>query len=525
MKIRILLLAASMLLQINVSKAQSTRHHFALNDFAIDSSVQYIHASTITRDGGMLVLAGNEYRGGISVSDYGFSLIRFDANGNKLWNTYIYGESSFSVNYKGIIELPDNGFAIIANTTFNGGGFILKTDASGNFVFMKKYTREILSYTLDDSDNGFLIVTNSGNTFSELIKTDATGNIVWSDSRNYSVDPDHYYKAKRLANGNYMAVGVAYSNPSISNGVGIITCYTSSGSILWSQGYAGPEWVTIFTNFTELSDGSILLSGNATTVGVSGSRAMMTKIDATGNVLWSKSSPSGLTISFYGYTFGDNALYAAGNYDLPNNVTLPVIAKMDTSAQLTWLHIYPEFNNTAGVAFGSGSEFTINQDQLGFNNIRSFCNTDTAVTASCFQYDTAFAMNTVSMQVSNTTSTPAVIVATPTDLIRSNSSNINFVKFDACLFTGIQDQTAINASLVSVYPNPAKEFFTVNIASTDQSKNLTVIFVNNLGQTIKQVSLRSGSTQIETADMHSGIYFYKIENNSTILKTGKIVIE
>ncbi|MBK9411992.1 MAG: hypothetical protein IPN61_00975 [Bacteroidetes bacterium] len=37
--------------------------------------------------------------------------------------------------------------------------------------------------------------------------------------------PDHYYMARRLNNGNYLAVGTAYDNPSISNGSGLITCY------------------------------------------------------------------------------------------------------------------------------------------------------------------------------------------------------------------------------------------------------------------------------------------------------------
>ncbi len=525
MKNKILLLAMTVFLQFNMAKAQSGGHHFALNDFSVDSAVRRIHASTITRDGGMLVLTGNEYRGAISSGDYGFSLIRFDVNGNKLWNTYIYGEASFTVNYKGIIEMPDNGFAIIANTTANGGGFILKTDALGNFVFMKKFNNQILNYSLDDSDNGFLLVTNAGNTFSELIKTDSSGDIIWSDSENYSVDPDHYYSAKRLANGNYLAVGVAYSNPSISNGVGIVTCYNSTGSILWSQAYAGPEWVTSFNNFTELSDGNVLIAGNASTVGLTGTRGMVTKIDSTGNLLWSKSSPGGLSLSLYGYTFGDNAIYVAGNYDLPGNVTLPVILKMDTAAQLNWLHIYPEYNFVADVAYGSSSGFTIYQNHLGFNNFETFCNTDTAVTSSCFQYDTAFVMNTVNMTASNAIPVPATVANTPTSLTRTNASGISFVKFDACLLTAIKQSSTYNSSFASVFPNPAKESFVVEILSADYSNDLTLVLINNLGQYIKQFPLHTGANLIKTLELNSGIYFYNIKTQESILKTGKIIVQ
>ena len=124
------------------AKGQNS-HHFKIYDYSLDSNLRRISTSALTADGGMIVLTDNEYRGSLSPADYGFSLIRYDQSGNKMWNTFISGFTTSNAIIKRIIELPDNGFAIAGNTTFNGGGFILKTDASGTISYMKSYAIQI----------------------------------------------------------------------------------------------------------------------------------------------------------------------------------------------------------------------------------------------------------------------------------------------------------------------------------------------------------------------------------------------
>ncbi|MBK9411991.1 MAG: hypothetical protein IPN61_00970 [Bacteroidetes bacterium] len=57
----------------------------------------------------------------------------------------------------------------------------------------------------------------------------------------------------------------------------------TSGTLLWSQLYVGPEWTTGFMEFTELQDGSILLAGTSSQVAVPGLRTLITKVDSVGN--------------------------------------------------------------------------------------------------------------------------------------------------------------------------------------------------------------------------------------------------
>ena len=108
-------------------------------------------------------------------------------------------------------------------------------------------------------------------------------------------------------------------------------------------------------------------------------------------------------------------------------------------------------------------------------------------------------MNAVNMTTSTLTPVPATVTSAPVSLTRTNSSAVNFVRFDACLFTGVVNTTT--SSIISVYPNPAKESFFVNIQNDDYAKDLVLVLINILGQRINLISLHVGINLIEISDM------------------------
>ncbi len=509
------------------AKAQNSNPHYSLRDFGIDKTNQQIKLSTITSDGGIIVLVG-DYRSNISSSTYGFSLIRYDATGKKIWNSFIYEEPSESVAYQSLMELPDKGFAIVG-TARGYGGFIVKTDAIGKVVFAKSYFYEILDCSLDPSDNGFLISTNAGNTSSGILKTDQAGVTLWSDLRDYGSSPDHYYKTKRLANGNYLAVGVAYNNPSLLYGVGIVTCYSPTGTLLWSQSYKGPEYVTSFRNITELENGSILLAGFSTTFMVNGQRMNVTKIDSQGKLIWSKSTAKELKISFERFTSVDNFIYFAGGYEIvpDSRILNPVIAKIDTSARLVWAHIYPEADGNNNVAFGSSTGLSVKGNRVGFSNYLTFCMADTALKQTCFLRDTIFTFTAISIQTVAIESTKLQPPKAPIDMVRKNSSSINFEKFDACIYipSAIENQTENAFSSIQVYPNPVKENLVVDFANLDFSHGISLTLMNSLGNIVKKIPLSTALTTTRLDGIIPGVYFYEIYNQDSVLKTGKFMVE
>ena len=121
----------------------------------------------------------------------------------------------------------------------------------------------------------------------------------------------------------------------------------------------------------------------------------------------------------------------------------------------------------------------------------------------------------------------------------SNQQVLDFVKHSADRFTnpneqfgyGIPDfQLALNDALLSVnnnnkirflvFPNPANEY--ISLSFPNGIETVEFYIYNNLGQLVfeKEINNSNGSFNIE--NLSSGIYFYKIKNN-TFVQSGKII--
>jgi len=83
--------------------------------------------------------------------------------------------------------------------------------------------------------------------------------------------------------------------------------------------------------------------------------------------------------------------------------------------------------------------------------------------------------------------------------------------------TGINE--FIDGNLVSIYPNPAKDFMTIDLA-TDFTEGATMHIINAFGEIVLTEKAISNSTTLKTENLPNGIYFIKVEskNGSTIKK-------
>jgi len=88
--------------------------------------------------------------------------------------------------------------------------------------------------------------------------------------------------------------------------------------------------------------------------------------------------------------------------------------------------------------------------------------------------------------------------------------------------TGLSESAEQN-EFVTLFPNPASSSATVFIG---KQGNYSLGLVNALGQEVKNISdLSSGTNQINTSDLNSGIYFYKVISEGIIVGKGRLVIE
>ena len=80
-----------------------------------------------------------------------------------------------------------------------------------------------------------------------------------------------------------------------------------------------------------------------------------------------------------------------------------------------------------------------------------------------------------------------------------------------------------SVSGVSVYPNPAGDYFTFNINGEGNTGDHLYV-EDAVGKIVLSTHLHSPSTIISTAQLVSGYYVYKFYSENALMVTGKLVI-
>jgi len=102
----------------------------------------------------------------------------------------------------------------------------------------------------------------------------------------------------------------------------------------------------------------------------------------------------------------------------------------------------------------------------------------------------------------------------------SDSTSV-VVKFQSSPTFGLNE---FKAQASSAYPNPAKNYFFVELAKQPKA-NTTIDLYNLLGSKVRSISARSNKVEINVSDLKSGIYLYTISENGHAVETKKIVVK
>jgi hypothetical protein len=97
-----------------------------------------------------------------------------------------------------------------------------------------------------------------------------------------------------------------------------------------------------------------------------------------------------------------------------------------------------------------------------------------------------------------------------------NSSKATVMKYDS-LFVGINER---QGSRLLVYPNPATDKITIEIAEGQAPSQLSIMNLN--GEEVLTRSLIKPKTQIDISNLPSGIYFVRLTNVRTV-EIGKFI--
>jgi predicted secreted protein/acetyl esterase/lipase len=216
-------------------------------------------------------------------------LVKTDSVGNMVWNR-TYGGTGNDMAFS-VVQTGDGGYALSGPTSsFGAGGndiWLFKTDSAGTMQWNKTYggsLAEWMDQMIRTADGGYAI---SGYTASFgagaqdvwLIKTDQSGNMAWNKTYG-GTGNDNGFHMSQIAGGGYVIIGSTGSFGAGGTDVWLLKT-DSSGNMLWSQTYGGTGNDQGYS-VIQTSDGGYALAGYTNSFGAGGNDFYVIKTDGIG---------------------------------------------------------------------------------------------------------------------------------------------------------------------------------------------------------------------------------------------------
>jgi len=256
------------------------------------TSSDYASALVQTGDGGYALAGGT---GSFGAGNSDFWLVKTDASGTMQWNQTYGGTDTDEAS--ALVQTTDGGYALAGETTSFGAGnndaWLVRTDASGNMMWNRTYGGTIwddVSALVQTSDEGYALagMTYSLGIYSEdfwLVKTDAAGNALWN--RTYGgYGYEWAYDLVQTGDGGYALAGQTWSFGAGSSDFWLVKT-DAAGTMQWNQTYGGTEFEAAWA-LVQTSDGGYALAGWTWSFGAGNGDCWLVKIDANGNMMWNK---------------------------------------------------------------------------------------------------------------------------------------------------------------------------------------------------------------------------------------------
>jgi hypothetical protein len=295
-----------------------------------------------TSDGGYAIAGKTESSGAGQADVY---VVKLDAHGNLQWTKTIGGENEDWG--RSLIQTSDGGYAIAGYTKSFGAGeddvYVVKLDAKGNLQWTKTIggkKRDRGSSLVQTSDGGYAIAgfTDSfgaGETDVYVVKLDAKGNLQWTKTIG-GPKRDYGNSLIQTSDGGYAIAGYT-----TSFGAGYADVYVikldAHGNLQWTKTIGGPAG-DVGNSLIQTSDGGYAIAGYTKSFGAGGEDVYVVKLDANGNLQWTKTiggenedwGYSLIQTSDGGYAIaGATQSFGAGLLDV-------YVVKLDANGNLQW---------------------------------------------------------------------------------------------------------------------------------------------------------------------------------------------
>lgn len=263
---------------------------------------EYGFCAQQTTDGGYIVSGVASSFADVAGDMY---LIKLTAAGDTIW-TRTYGGIGYEWGAF-VQQTTDGGYIVVGQTpAFGAGGFdayLVKLNAAGDISWTKTYGGtglEIGSAVQQTSDGGYILtgqIDSYGAGFGDfyLIKTDASGNVVWT--RAYGVAGEEAgVSVKQTTDGGFIIGGTSENTGPLGKDMCLIKT-NSLGDTLWAKIYGGPL-IDECNEVIQTADGGYIMCGRSFSFSVAGDYDIyVVKTDNQGTVQWSKTYGSSASAS------------------------------------------------------------------------------------------------------------------------------------------------------------------------------------------------------------------------------------
>ncbi len=227
-------------------------------------------------------------------------------------------------------QTSDDGFIIVGSTySFGGGGqdvYLVKTNSNGTVLWSKTFggTQEDDGRGVCQTSDGGYVIIGSTNSFGAglsdvyLLKTDATGDLLWSTTIG-GAGEDYGFIVEETSDGGLILVGHTDSYGGGGNDAYLVKT-DADGVVTWAKTFGNAGDDRGFS-VVQTHDGGYALAGYTTSYGAGGADVYLVKTNSSGDAQWTKT---------YGGLYDDQAFSLAQCND--NGYILTGFANKDNNA-------------------------------------------------------------------------------------------------------------------------------------------------------------------------------------------------
>ena len=489
-----------------------------------------------TPDGNYII---SGYTTSFSAPDRDAYLLKTDASGNLLWS-YTYGGASDEVCYY-VSVCNDGGFILTGGTNSFGSGqndlYLIRTDASGNLLWSSAAGGSYEDYgwfALQTTDHGFLVsgfseTCNGGCYQGLLVKTDSMGTVQWTKTVGGS-GYEAFYGLDKTADGGYIVTGAASTNSFGSSDTWLVKL-NATGDTVWTK-YYGSATEESGAVVRQTSDGGYIVTGDIhNTFNVH--HASLLKTDSVGTLEWAKTygapDSSGGEFGWDVHQLADHGYIMVGSTPAFNNSQQVFVVRTDSSGDLLWSKIYggPQPDDPwysvpsadGGLAIlGATESFGSGAWDIYMLKIDS-----SGSASGCTDSSIVPEVVTPVIQTgSGTIITTGMLTGNPL-MVTNNPATI---AINICPPVTVPEIN-LDESDIFIYPNPFSSHVSITIPG-ETIRQVTIKIINILSQAVfseEETNLKDGYKRI--VDLHSlkrGIYLLEL-NIDGKRKVKKIVKE